>query len=227
MPATVQDLEGGYRRMNDPDWNRKRLTIRRRDGMTVYCASAWPGWRDIAATLIAFVIIAAILAGLLSVFYKVLFSFDVIFQYNTWLSRILRFIFIGSLDFTFVVILAFLLLWMPYWLIYQLSPKEFRLDDNHLCHTVRLFGLIRRTRRIPFDRIMEIKIAPSGSAFHLTAVYKMKLPRLIHFILVYWNEKLATWPLVLVNAIPTRREAEQVQFQLLEVMTKSTPRQKT
>ncbi len=70
---------------------------------------------------------------------------------------------------------------------------------------------------------MEIKIAPSGSSFNLTAAYKMKLPRLIHFIAVYWNEKLTTWPLTLVNAIPTRKEAEQVQFQLLEVMTISTP----
>lgn len=180
-----------------------------------------------AVTLIGFVVTAAFLSGVLLFFRTAIRSFDAVSEYNTWLGRIVRFLFIGSVDFTFVVILAFLLLWMPYWMIYQLSPKEFWLDGRHLCHTVRLFGLIGRTRRIPFDRIMEIKIAPSGSSFHLTAVYKMKLPRLIHFILVYWNEKLATWPLALVNAIPTRREAEQIQFQLLEVMTKSTPRQKT
>ena len=195
--------------------------------MTVYCASAWPGWRDIAATLIAFVIIAAVLTGVLLFFCRAIRSFDAVSQYNTWLGRIFRFIFIGSVDFSFVVILAFLLLWMPYFVIYQLSPKEFWLDDRHLCHTVRLLGLIRRTRKIPFDRVMEIEIAPSVSVFHLKAVYKMKLPRLIHFIAVYWNEKLTTWPLTLVNGIPTRQEAEQVQFQLLEVMTKSTPGQKT
>jgi hypothetical protein len=43
-------------------------------------------------------------------------------------------------------------------------------------------------------------------------------------VTVYWNEKLTTWPLTLVNGIPTRREAEQIQFQLLEVMTKSKPK---
>ena len=213
--------------MSHSDRNRKRLTIRRQDGMTVYCASAWPGWRDVAVTLIGFVATAAFLTGVLLFFRTAIRSFDAVSEYNTWLGRIFRFIFIGSVDFSFVVILAFLLLWMPYWLIYQLSPKEFWLDDSHLCHTVRLLGLIRRTRRIDRDRVMEIKIAPSGSAFHLTAVYKMKLPRLVHFIAVYWNEKLTTWPLTLVNGIPTRQEAEEVQFQLLEVMTKSTPRQST
>ena len=209
--------------MSHPDKNRRRLTIRRHDGMTVYCASAWPGWRDIATTLIAFVIIAAVLTGVLLFFSTASRRFDAFFQYNTWLGRIFRFVFLGSVDFSFVVILVFLLLWLPYFVIYQLSPKEFWLEDRRLCHTVLLLGLLRRTRKIPYDRVMQIKIAPSGSSFHLTAVYKMRLPRLIEFIAVYWNEKLTTWPLTLVNAIPTRKEAEQIQFQLLEVMTKSAP----
>jgi len=209
--------------MNDPDQNRKRLTIRRRDGMTVYCASAWPGWGDITATVIAAVIIAAVLAGLLLLFSEASRSFDAVFQPNTWLSRIVRFAFLGSLDLSFVLVLVLLLLWLPYFAIYQLSPKEFWLEDRHLCHTVRLLGLIRRTRRIPFDRVMEMKITPSGSAFHLTAVYKMRLPRFVHLVVDYWSEKLTTWPLTLVNGIPTRREAEQIQFRLLEVMTESKP----
>ena len=213
--------------MAQPEQNRKRLTVLKRDGMTVYCASAWPGWRDIATTLIASVIIAVLLTGLLSLICRAIRSFDVVFPRQTWLIRILRFIFLGSFDLSFVAVLALLLLWLPYFAIYQLSPKEFWLDDRHLCHTVRLLGLIRRTRKIPFDRIMTIEIAPSVSVFHLKAVYKMKLPKLIHFILVYWNEKLTTWPLTLVNGIPTRREAEQIQFQLLEVMTESTPRERT
>ena len=206
--------------MNRSDQDTKRLTIRRHDGLTVYCASAWPGWRDIATALIAFVIIAAVLTGVLLFFRTASRRFDAVFEFDKWLGRLFRFVFLGSIDFSFVVILIFLVLWMPYFVIYQLSPKEFWLDDRRLCHTVRLLGLIRRTRRIDFGRVMEIKIARSGSSFHLTAVYKMKLPRLIEFIAVYWNEKLTTWPLTLVNAIPTRKEAEQVQFQLLEVMTK-------
>ena len=158
--------------------------------MTVYCASAWPGWGDITATVIAAVIIAAVLAGLLLLFSEASRSFDAVFQPNTWLSRIVRFAFLGSLDLSFVLVLVLLLLWLPYFAIYQLSPKEFWLEDRHLCHTVRLLGLIRRTRRIPFDRVMEMKITPSGSAFHLTAVYKMRLPRFVHLVVDYWSEKL-------------------------------------
>lgn len=203
--------------------NRGRLTIRRRNGMTVYCASAWPGWSAVATTLVAFVIIAAILAGVLAFLHKMNTSFDEVSGHNKWLGGILRFIFMGFIDLSFLAALTLLLLWLPYFLLYQLSPKEFWLDGDNLCHTVRLLGLIRRTRRIGFDRVMEIEIAPSGSSFNLKAVYQMRLPGLIQFILTYWNEKLTTWPLTLVTAIPTRQEAERVQFELLEAMTKSTP----
>lgn len=209
--------------MKRSNQNKKRLSIRERDGMTVYCASAWPGWHAGGTTLVGVLIIAAILGGLVAFLYKVNASFDEVSQQSEWLGRILRFIFLGFLDLSFFGVLALLLLWSPYFLVYQLSPKEFWLDGENLCHTVRLLGVFRRTRRIGFDRVMEIEIAPSGSAFHLKAVYKMKLPRLIHFILTYWNEKLTMWPLGLVTAIPTRQEAEQVQFELLEAMTKSTP----
>lgn len=194
--------------------------------MAVYCASAWPGWNAVAVTLVAFVIIAAILVGVLAFIHKLNASIDEISEHNKWLSGILRYIFLGFLDLSFFGTLALLLLWLPYFLIYQLSPKEFWLDGDNLCHTVRLIGLIRRTRRIGFDRVMEIEIAPSGSSFNLQAVYQMKLPKLIRFILEYWNEKLTTWPLTLVSAIPTRQEAEEVQFELLEAMTRSAPRHK-
>ncbi|MHC4627776.1 MAG: hypothetical protein ACYTDV_12400, partial [Planctomycetota bacterium] len=106
--------------MSDLDQNRKRLTIRRGDGVTVYCASAWPGLGEVVTTLIASAIIAGLLAGLLLLFNKVTHSFDVIAEHNTWLSRILRFIFMGALDLSFVLVLALLLLWLPYWLAYQL-----------------------------------------------------------------------------------------------------------
>ncbi len=61
--------------MSHPDRNRKRLTSRRHDGMTVYCASAWPGWRDIALTLIAFVVTAVFLTGVLLFFRTAIRSF--------------------------------------------------------------------------------------------------------------------------------------------------------
>ena len=68
---------------------------------------------------------------------------------------------------------------------------------------------------------MEIEIAPSGSLHHLKAVYKMNLPKWLHLILAYWNEKFTQWPLCLINAFPTKQEAEWLQSQLLEPMTKT------
>ena len=188
--------------------------------MAIYSASAWPGWRDILNTILGFVVVSVILAVFL-LFAHMLGRFFSDFFANEWLNKILYFIFAGSFDLSLVLILVLMLLWMPYFLLYQLSPKKVCIVGNSLHHTVRLFGFIIRTRKIPFERIMEIEIAPSGSIYHLKAVYEMKLPKWLFIILTYWNEKLSRWPLTLINAFPTKEEAEWLRDRLLEPMTKS------
>jgi hypothetical protein len=202
-----------------PD-KKKRVTVIDQNGLTIYLASAWPGWRDILYTVFAFVIIAVILSLFLLFVHILGRSLDGFFS-NEWLNKILHFIFAGSFDLSLVVILVLLLLWMPYFLLYQLSPKKLCIVENSLHHTVRLFGIIPRTRKIPFERILQIKIATSGSLYHLKAVYEMKLPKCIYIILTYWNEKFAQWHLTLINAFPTKEEAEWLQDRLLETMTKT------
>jgi len=198
----------------------KRLLVRQENGLTIYCASAWPGWSDVLTTFIAFVVVAALLAFMLFLFH-LLGSFSEGFFEIAWLNKIMSFIFVGSFDFSLIAILAIFLLLMPYCLVYQLSPKRVWIEDRVLCHSVRLLWLIRRTRRIAFDRIVEIKVVQSGWLYHLKAIYEMDLPRWLFFILTYWNEKFSRWPLILVNAFPTRDEAEWLQKQLLESVTKT------
>lgn len=188
--------------------------------MTIYSASAWPGWRDILYTIFGFVIVSVILAVFLLFSHLLGRFFDDFFSIE-WLNKIIYFIFAGSFDLSLIVIMVLLLLWMPYFLLYQVSPKQVCIVENSLHHTVRLFGIIPRTRKIPFERIMEIKIAPSGSLYHLKAVYEMKLPKWLYIILTYWNEKCSLWPLTIINAFPTKQEAEWLQDRLLEPMTKS------
>ncbi|HEX40746.1 MAG TPA: hypothetical protein ENN81_01625 [Phycisphaerales bacterium] len=206
--------------MDDIANDKKRVITVRRQRLTVYRACGWPGWRDIAITLCGAVIIAVILGGMLVLLHTVRSVLKDVAPYP-WLNRVLGWLITGSVDLSFVAVLAFCLVWLPYFLLYQLSPKEFWIEDGRICHTVRLLGLLPRTRRIPFDRITEIAIAPSGSIFHLKAIYIVRLPRLIHFFVAYWTDKPLRWPLTLVNAIPTRREAEQIQLQLLEPMTRA------
>ena len=118
---------------------------------------------------------------------------------------------------------------MPCFLVYQISPKQFWIENNTFVHKIQLLGLIQRTRRIPFDRIYEIKISASTlssgsvnrSVYSLVVVYEMALPKWLKIILVYWNEKFTRWPLGLVNGIPTREETEQLQSLLLEPMTRA------
>jgi hypothetical protein len=199
---------------------KKRVTVLEENGLTIYCAPAWPGWRDILNTISGLVIVSVILAVFL-LFSHLLGRFFGDFFSSAWLNKIIYFIFAGSFDLSLVVILVLLLFWMPYFLIYQVSPKQVCIVNNSLHHTVRLFGIVPRTRKIPFERIMEIKIAPSGSLYHLKAVYEMKLPKWLYIILTYWNEKFSQWPLTLINAFPTKQEAEWLQDRLLEPMTKS------
>jgi hypothetical protein len=198
---------------------KKRVTVEEQNGLTIYSASAWPGWRDILNTLLGFLVVSVILAFFL-LFAHLLGRFFSDFFSNEWLNKVLYFIFAGSFDLSLVVIFVLLLLWMPYFLVYQVSPKQVCIVENSLHHSVRLFGIIPRTRKIPFERIMEIEIAASGSLYHLKAVYEMKLPKWLYTILTYWNEKFSLWPLTIINAFPTKQEAEWLQGRLLEPMTK-------
>lgn len=207
--------------MKSTDTNeKKRVVVSQQNGLTIYSACAWPGWQDVFTSIIGFVGISILLGILLFVFYIISSVFDDFFGIE-WLDSVLRFVIAGSFDLSLVAMLGFALLWIPYFLIYQLSPKRVWIEENMLCHTVRLFGIIPRTRRIPFERIMEIKIAPSGSLYHLKAIYEMKPPRWLYAILTYWNEKFALWPLTLINGFPTKHEAEWLQSKLLEPMTKT------
>ena len=217
----MQDKETQSAGQHRPAEQKKRVTILEQNGLTIYSASAWPGWRDILNTFLGFVVVFVILAFLLWFLYMIGQFFDGFFPYQ-WLNQILYYIIAGSIDLSLLIILVLLLFWMPYFFLYQVSPKQVCIAGNSLHHTVRLFGIIPRTRKIPFERIMEIKIAPSGSLYHLKAVYEMKLPKLLHIILTYWNEKYSQWPLTLINAFPTKEEAAWLQYRLLEPMTKSS-----
>ena len=146
----------------------KRVTIAQNDRLKVYSAPAWCGWADIISTIVGFLIISFVLGVIL--FFANQFShfFDDFFPFK-WLNTLLSFLMAGIFDLSLLTILALALLWLPYFLLYQLSPKKVWIEDNNLCHRFRLLGVILRTRRIPFDRILEIEIKPSGKLYNLQA----------------------------------------------------------
>lgn len=193
---------------------------------TIYSAAAWPGWTDIINTLTAFAVIALLLGLFLFFGYQIERAFDQLTPFD-WLKSILVVIFGGGFDPFFTMALAFVAILMPFHFVYQISPKQFWIENNILVRKIHLLGLIQQTHRIPFDRIYEIKISASTSTYGsvsysvygLVVVYEMALPKWVKVILVYWNEKFTRWPLGLVNGIPTKEEAEQLQAVLLEPMT--------
>lgn len=201
---------------------------------TIYSAAAWPGWTDIINTLTAFAVIALLLGLFLFFGYQIERAFGQLTPFD-WFNTILAAIVGGGLDPFFTIVLVFLATLTPFYFIYQISPKQFWIENGTLVHQIQYLGLINRTRRISFDSIYEIKISLSRTSFQssssrnrtefsiygLDVVYEMALPRWLKMILVYWNEKFTRWPLVLVNGIPTKEEAEQLQAVLLEPMTKN------
>ena len=206
------------------DQTKQRVQIETRNGMTVYSASAWPGWPDVATTCVGFLIILLIFSVFLFFTYHFSHMFDGLIS-NGWLKMVLGGLVSGGWALGWTLMMGFILLWIPYWLLYQLSPKQFWIENECLYHQVRLGGLIPRTRRIPFERILRTEIdfskAGFGRVYLLTAVYEMTLPKWLFVILVYWNEKFTQWPLGLVNGISTKEEAEKLQAALLEPMTAS------
>ncbi len=138
-----------------------------------------------------------------------------------WLNRILLFVIMGTFDVTSVAGFIFLILWIPYFLIYQLSPKQFWINDNTLFHTARLLGFIPYKRKITFEQILNVEAGSSNGRHAVTVLYERNLPKWLFIILVHWNEKLTQWPLTLINGIPTKEEAEKLQTDLLKPMTAS------
>jgi|GEM_PF-2818987 len=209
-----------------------RVHISNQGGRTVYSVKAWPGKAEIISTLTFFLMIIFLLSVFLFFGYQIERSFGQLTPFD-WLNNILVVIVGGGLDPFFTIVLVFLAIWAPFYFIYQISPKQFWVENNILVHQIQYLGLINRTRSIPFDRIYEIKISQSTTTYQssfsrnevkftiygLYVIYEMDLPGWLKMILVYWNEKFTRWPMGIMNSIPTKEEAEQLQAVLLEPMT--------
>lgn len=205
----------------------QRVRIEQRNGQMIYVVPAWPGWQDVSNAAAIFLILFFILAVMFFVSHQVNRMFDHFFDIP-WLDTLLSFIFAGCIDPILMASLGFVLILLPFYMVYQVSPKEFWIEDQCLCHRYRMASLWWRTRRIPFDRILEISVKTSRNnrliIYNLTAVYEMNLPKWLFIILVHWNERFTQWALTIVNGIPTKEEAEALQIILLEPMTQSGKR---
>ena len=199
----------------------QRIRTETRNGVTVYSAGFWPGWTEVINLCIAFLAVSGVFACAIGILYPL----RQIFYGNTfgpvWLHRVLSFVIMGAFDMTAAAGLSFLVLWIPYFLVYQLSPKQFWIEDNILFQTVRLFGLIPHRRKIPFEQILDIQACECNGRYAVTVLYERTLPKWLFIVLVHWNEKLTQWPMTLVNGIPTMAEAQHIQNALLEPMTAS------
>lgn len=202
----------------------KRVSIENQNGTTIYTAGFWPGCSEVIMLSVAFTVIAGLLVGLLYFIRHISMVYEEFFTDFLGipvLNTIFSFFIMGAIDFTFIIGLGFLVLWIPYFLSYQLSPKKFWIRDNTLYHKVRLLGFIPHQRKITFEQILNVEAEASNGRHTVSVLYERKLPKWLFVILVYWNEKLTQWPMTLINGIPTMEEAQAIQNALLEPMTAS------
>jgi len=207
-----------------PDKQQQHIQIEERNGIRVYSAGPWPGWTEVIGLCGVFSIILALLGGMIYFIHHIQTVYEEFF-YDflgiPWLNTVFSYIVMGAIDFSFVAGLVFLCLWLPYFLIYQLSPKQFWIENDTLFHTAYLLGFIPHKRKISFEQILDIEAKSSNGRHAIKVLYERSLPKWLFVILVYWNEKFTQWPMMLVNGIPTMEEAQELQTALLEPMTAS------
>ena len=202
------------------DQTPQHVRIEKRDGVTVYSTGFWPGWHEVLGLCFVFALVAGAFAAILFAMYKINTMVEQFIEIG-WLHTVLSFVFGFVFDLGLVAGFGFMVLWIPYFLMYQLSPKRFWIKNDVLHHIAYLLGFIPHKRSIPFERILNVDHSSANGGYHVTVHYERKLPKLIFIILVYWNEKLTQWWLTLANGIPTRQEAKTIQNALLEPMTDS------
>jgi hypothetical protein len=199
---------------------KQHVRIEIRDGITVYSTGFWSGWHELIGLCFCFVLFGAILVAILFAMHHINHIVDEFIEIP-WLHIALSFFFGLAFDVGFLAFIALIVAWIPYFLIYQLSPKRFWIKDDVLYHTAYLLGFIPRKRTITFEQILNVQAEECNGRHAVEVLYERKLPKLIFIILVYWNEKLTQWSMNLVNGIPTMEEAEKIQNTLLEPMTDS------
>ena len=202
----------------------QRVQIQQQGDVTVYSVGIWPGWGDIIAVFVGVLVFSIMLGGIFFAMYtieRIYHEFFTDFLGVGWLHTVFMFLFTGLIDFSIIACLGLALLFMPYLLIYHLSPKKFWIENRTLFHTVWLLGFIPYKRKIPFEQILDVQAKPSNRRHSITVHYERTLPKLLFVILVYWNERLTQWKLTLVSGVPGKEQTQQIQNALLEPMTQS------
>ena len=199
----------------------KRVCVERTGGLEIYSVKGWPGFKDILNTCAGYLIVMFVFAVVLLISHSLINITKDLTPYG-YFNRGVAFVIgcVGNMSMMLGLGVAAIII--PVMLVYQLSPKKFWIEDRCLCYSVKLLGVIRRDWKIPFDRILEIKITGSGSEgnyiYHLSVLYERKLPKLLFIILVHWNERFTQWFLLLANGLD-HAEAEDIQMKLLAPMT--------
>lgn len=175
----------------DSSNKKNRVQIIEKDNKVKYFVPAWPGWGDILNSLFGLLIVSIFLALILCFLYLIPYIIGVFFEAPIF-GDIFSFFF--SVNFIFLVTLTLLVFWIPLFIIHQISSKEFWFEEDNVLYQTKLFGFITRKRSIKTNKINTVKIIESGSMFNIRLVLDWVIPL----------------PLTLVNAIPSREEAESI-----------------
>ena len=114
---------------------------------------------------------------------------------------------------------------LPMTVVYQLSRRCFWLKDDNLFFQAKLLGAVNFKCRIPFERILEIKITRTGpkqqSVYDLSVKYEKKLPLPFRTILHLWGRQFTQWNLTLAAAVTDLPGVKEIQETILTEISKA------
>ena len=193
---------------------KSRIDISQDGGLRIYSLKGWPGIEELVGLLLIFVIIAIMLGTVLGIMYFAN-TFCEVLPWG-WLRYIIYGVLTAGFSLSFIGVLVFVFLFIPYYLVYAMSPKRFWVEDDMFVHETKYAGIITRTKKVPLDIISEITAKRNGKKlFNIVIYYESQLPRWIVFIITYWSEKQAIINFAIANAIPDKAEAENIALELL------------
>lgn len=188
------------------------------NGLKIYSVNFWPGWLQLLGYFFIFLIITVPVVFVIITFRNLINIMEDLFE-----SSVLNYIFPSllsiAMDITSLAIFALIAVWIPYFILYILSPKQFWIEGDTIVHKFRLLGILGPTRRIHFDNIRNIEVSKSGRRHHLKVRYDLTLPIWIRIFTEFWSDKTPQCVLTLANDVDNLQTAKAIAEELMEVVT--------
>ena len=198
-----------------------RVRIEQSSESVLYSVSAWPGVRDVIHTSGPYLITGATFAIVSYLFQVLTVSLSDISPYG-YINRGIGTVLTNAAGLAGVLCIVTICVILPAILAMHIRHRNFWIENRYLCFQSKFLSAYKMNRKIPFDRIIEIRIGKSGTKktrYNLVIIYEHKLPKPVSALITLFTRK-RNQPLLLASGMRSFEEAEGIQLQLLSALSK-------